>query len=406
MLSGGWRRAVGLLARERVDLELGEERGRDVEMRRDARQFLVFRRPDLAVDRRVAGEQPHHLQPLLRIAERLQLSTASLEVGAGELRHRLFQRPAELCDALGGHSIDVAEQGVEVVALAPRAGAVGLGDTRQEHGHDHDVPMHDGLVVRQEVLYSTVYRTEGRCRPATAHEAKPRERIHDGNLAEPGPGGFVRLASESWYEGSVNKVAVAVLAGFVGLSASIVLLPRGDYRIPAERRHTAGVGADAPLLGAPTAPSATTASPSASAGAPNSLDDMPVPDIALEPAEGEDAAERAAAAASGVPALANAPKHVTFGVVLIAYAGAQGAPRDARSKADAEKLAAELAEVAKTDFAAAVKRGDAGSTSDAGKMYRGILEPAAEYALFSLDPEQVGGPVDTPRGFWVLRRIK
>ncbi|MBM4376682.1 MAG: peptidyl-prolyl cis-trans isomerase [Deltaproteobacteria bacterium] len=205
----------------------------------------------------------------------------------------------------------------------------------------------------------------------------------------------------------MNKVAVLVLGGFVGLAIGIVALPRGDYRLPPAARHASLRGAPAssvaPTAAATTAP-ASTASPTGSA-APGA-DDGQVPEIALEPAETMDAAEQAAASASGVPSLNNAPKHVTFGVVLVSYAGAQGAPRDARSKADAEKLAAELAEVARTDFAAALKKGDKGSIDDAGKMYRGILEPAAEYALFSLEPDQVSAPVDTPRGFWILRRIK
>jgi hypothetical protein len=107
------------------------------------------------------------------------------------------------------------------------------------------------------------------------------------------------------------------------------------------------------------------------------------------------------------PALAaDAPKSVTWGVVLVVYQGAQLAPTTARSREAALVLAKELAEVAKTDFKAAVAKGDKGSMDNAGKMPRGVLEPAPEFVLFSLKKDEVSGPVDTPRGFWIVRRIE
>jgi hypothetical protein len=107
------------------------------------------------------------------------------------------------------------------------------------------------------------------------------------------------------------------------------------------------------------------------------------------------------------PALAaEAPKRVRFGVVLVQYKGAQGAPRTARSRDEALELATQLVEDARQDFKAAVGKGDRGSTEDLGYMPRGILEPAPEYELFSLPKGGVGGPVDTPRGFWIVRRIE
>jgi PPIC-type PPIASE domain len=107
-----------------------------------------------------------------------------------------------------------------------------------------------------------------------------------------------------------------------------------------------------------------------------------------------------------MPALSDAPKSVNFGVVLVQYKGAEGAKSDARSRADAKKLADELDELAKQDFEAAVKKGDPGSVVDAGRMFRGILEPAADYALFSLEEGKVSDPVDTPRGYWIVKRRK
>ena len=107
------------------------------------------------------------------------------------------------------------------------------------------------------------------------------------------------------------------------------------------------------------------------------------------------------------PALAaTAPKSVTFGVILIGYKGAQGAPPNAPSRDDALARAKQLAEDAKKDFKAAVARGDKGSMESAGKMPRGMLEPAPEYVLFSLPKDGVSDPVETPRGFWILHRIE
>jgi hypothetical protein len=101
-----------------------------------------------------------------------------------------------------------------------------------------------------------------------------------------------------------------------------------------------------------------------------------------------------------------APKSVVFGVALVGYAGAQGAPPGARSRAEAEKLAGELARLAKDDFKAAVDKGDPGSATNVGRMFRGVLEPAPEYVLFKLGKGDVSEPIDTPRGFWIVKRIE
>jgi hypothetical protein len=108
-----------------------------------------------------------------------------------------------------------------------------------------------------------------------------------------------------------------------------------------------------------------------------------------------------------VPLLApNAPRNVRFGVVRVTYAGAEDAPRSARAKADARQLAQQLAAQAKSDFHAAVPRGDEGSADDVGSMKRGVLEPAPEFVLFSLNAGDVSDPIDTPRGFWIVKRIE
>jgi hypothetical protein len=103
---------------------------------------------------------------------------------------------------------------------------------------------------------------------------------------------------------------------------------------------------------------------------------------------------------------ADAPKSVVFGVILIQYKGAQGAPADARTREAARELASQIAAEAKTDFKAALQKGDKGSLDNAGRMPRGMLEPAPEYVLFSLPKDGVSDPVDTPRGYWIVHRIE
>ncbi len=108
-----------------------------------------------------------------------------------------------------------------------------------------------------------------------------------------------------------------------------------------------------------------------------------------------------------VPELPNAaPQEVSFGVVQFAYQGSQFADKDSRTKEQARQKAEEALELAKHDFAAAVSKGDRGSTSDAGRIPRGVLEPPVEYVLFMLDKHTVApAPIDTPRGYWIVRRI-
>lgn len=102
----------------------------------------------------------------------------------------------------------------------------------------------------------------------------------------------------------------------------------------------------------------------------------------------------------------HAPKSVRFGVVLVEYAGSEGAKPTARAKKDALDLAVKLAGDARSDFHGAVRRGDDGSTDDAGRIQRGILELAVEYFLFTLPVGEVSDPIDTPRGFWIVKRLE
>ena len=111
---------------------------------------------------------------------------------------------------------------------------------------------------------------------------------------------------------------------------------------------------------------------------------------------------------SPVPGLpTSAPERVKLGVALFKYTGAQGASDSTRSRDAAEALAKEAIELAKTDFAAAVKKGDRGSNENIGWIQQRILERSVEYAVFTLDKGDVSPePIDTPRGFWVAKRIR
>ncbi|MCA9620203.1 MAG: peptidylprolyl isomerase [Myxococcales bacterium] len=175
-------------------------------------------------------------------------------------------------------------------------------------------------------------------------------------------------------------------------------------------RDEAGISSVTPAGSASSAASSSASSPtdSASPGAGGNAPSEPSPGtggqgVGIDPDLDPDA-EDGSGGGVAVPTLQDAPKSVEFGVVLVQYSGAQGAKKDARSKAEAQKLAEELLTVARDDFEAAVKKGDPGSVTSAGKMFRGILEPNVEYALFSLEEGAVSGVVDTPRGFWIIKR--
>jgi hypothetical protein len=106
----------------------------------------------------------------------------------------------------------------------------------------------------------------------------------------------------------------------------------------------------------------------------------------------------------------NAPRQVRFGVILVSHASAQPSPgpgrTPSRSRAEARSLAEKLMATAQQDFHAAVAQGDPGSADDVGRVKLGVLEPAPEYVLFTLPVDGVGGPVETPRGYWIVKRLE
>jgi parvulin-like peptidyl-prolyl isomerase len=73
---------------------------------------------------------------------------------------------------------------------------------------------------------------------------------------------------------------------------------------------------------------------------------------------------------------------------------------------DARKHALELAEQGKVDWKAAVRAGDTGSSEDIGRIPRGVLDHALEVAVFSLAAGDISEPLETPRGYWVVKRAE
>ena len=188
--------------------------------------------------------------------------------------------------------------------------------------------------------------------------------------------------------------STAALLG-LGFTAALVGVIAVTHDAPKKREP-------APVKAAPSASASAKAAPSASAG-PLDLDGgAPEDGGVVAFTEGFETFPDG----GKVPELPDsAPQEVSFGVIQFAYQGAQFAGSDARAKEAARQKATEILELAKHDFVAAVAKGDRGSTSDAGRIPRGVLEPPIEYVLFMLNKGTLNPAViDTPRGFWIVRR--
>ncbi|APS00153.1 peptidylprolyl isomerase [Pajaroellobacter abortibovis] len=97
---------------------------------------------------------------------------------------------------------------------------------------------------------------------------------------------------------------------------------------------------------------------------------------------------------------------IRIGFILITHIGAQNAPPHTRSLKDAQKLANQLALLAKSDFAAAVAQGDTESQQDTGPISRGVLEPTVEQNVLRLSVGEVSQPIATSRGYWIVKRLE
>jgi len=109
---------------------------------------------------------------------------------------------------------------------------------------------------------------------------------------------------------------------------------------------------------------------------------------------------------------AEPPTAVTAQHVLVAYKGAERCPKGVtRSKADAKKRAAEVAEKAKggADFTALVAEySDDPAAKErlgsVGKFTRDKMAKPFSDAAFALSVNEVSAPVETPFGFHVIKR--
>jgi hypothetical protein len=159
-------------------------------------------------------------------------------------------------------------------------------------------------------------------------------------------------------------------------------------------------------IGLRSAPPAPAAAPGAAALSPTpELGPAPLDEGPKDAGAARDDVPPDTTRPEGIPLPESAPKQVSFGVILFTYAGAEFAPKTARARTEALELARQTLPLAREDFAEAAKRGDPGSTRDAGRIPQGILEAHVEYALFTLEKNAVHGePLDTPRGYWIVRR--
>ena len=174
----------------------------------------------------------------------------------------------------------------------------------------------------------------------------------------------------------MQRPATTVAIGALSVAVVVLLVIRGKQERPPSPPSLP------PAVSAPTAP------------LPSISFSSSLPSLAL------------AAPSSSRPMPAGTPKTLRFGVVLFQYHGVQAAHDNGRTREDALALARTATELARRDFKAAVKTGDSGSTDDAGRVGRGILEPGVEFDLFTLAVGAVSEPIDTPRGFWVAKRLE
>ncbi len=195
------------------------------------------------------------------------------------------------------------------------------------------------------------------------------------------------------YAPTQRWATILVGAAVIGLVGWITL--EQAERLPTPRRASdAGSPSTAPDASTSLA-STSLASSTVDAGPPSSVDDLDAGLSSLSLSLGD-----AGALPSG------APRAVKVGVVLVQWQGAEGASTSTRPKAEALARANDLAQQAKSDFRRAVTQGDPGSAEDIGRIPRGTLDPRTEMVLFSMSAGDVSDVIETPRGYWIVRRIE
>jgi hypothetical protein len=188
-------------------------------------------------------------------------------------------------------------------------------------------------------------------------------------------------------DGPQRWASILVGAAVIGLVAYLTLESRDAAPVKKDTTSTT-----------PTAPSADAGAPVAAPPA-----DAGTPEPELDVDGGLFLPTLSLGDAGVMPS--GAPRSVKIGVVLVSFAGAEGAPPNARSKKDAQAIAERLGADARTDFHRAVTGGDPGSSDDIGRLPRGVLDPRTEIAVFGLGSGEVSDVLETPRGYWIVKRI-
>jgi hypothetical protein len=190
----------------------------------------------------------------------------------------------------------------------------------------------------------------------------------------------------SWLHVGVGVIVLGLLVWSifprVPTHAHPSMTASSDSQVPAQQRLESAMSA----LGS---------APSTARSVQNILDQIPRSEIGFVLPDGQHAP----------PLPASAPHRVRIGVILVRYRGAQLTPENAKNKPDAHSHAEWVRELAARNFEAAVALGDVGSSPDIGYVSQGVLEPATEYLVFSLGVHDLSPVLDTPRGFWIVRRL-
>lgn len=189
----------------------------------------------------------------------------------------------------------------------------------------------------------------------------------------------------------VVGAATIALAGYLTIESTNAK-PRRDPSA-ADAGQDASTNAVASASSTPSSPGETDAATSTASGATVDLD------------AGLGSPSPLAFTLDAAPPQTGGPRTVKVGVVLVSWHGAENAGTNTRPKADAATKAQELAAIAKTDFRRAVTQGDPGSAEDIGRIPRGTLDPRTESVLFTLPSGEVSDPIETSRGFWIVKRL-
>jgi hypothetical protein len=193
---------------------------------------------------------------------------------------------------------------------------------------------------------------------------------------------------------------LTLLMGALAIGLAVVVVYRSTGDRPPLTRVESAADADPPVA------NAADAGPRAEGGSDDPFAALPATPAAADTRGGDTGPGSHLPDGRPAPPLPEGtPKQVRIGVVIVAYAGAQGTTPGSRSKKEALEVATKLAADAKTDFHGAVLRGDSGSADDVGHIPRGVLELGTEYVVFTMPVGTISDLLETPRGYWIVKRL-